>query len=153
MCIRDSFSTVLTESRAKLYFPGIPATDVIGRPIAYNSDLTTTVTGIVKDLNENNSFNASEFISLPTIHKTGLQKQFMMDDWGDWMAYSQLYVKLTKGNDVKKLEELCTNLIKKNNPKGDQAFINGISCRLQPLVDIHFNNQYSAVGQLSLIHI
>ena len=70
----------------------------------YNSDLTTTVTGIVKDLNENNSFNASEFISLPTIPKTGLQKQFMMDDWGDWMAYSQLYVKLTKGNDVKKLE-------------------------------------------------
>ena len=143
----EPFSTVLTESRAKLYFPGIPATDVIGRQIVYNSDLTTTVTGIVKDLNENTSFNASEFISLSTIYKTGLQKQFMMDDWSDWMAYSQLYIKKAKGYDVKKLEESCTNLIKKNNPSGDQAFNNGISCRFQPLADIHFNNHYSAMGQ------
>ena len=38
----EPFSTVLTESRAKLYFPGIPATDVIGRQIAYNSCLLYT---------------------------------------------------------------------------------------------------------------
>ena len=43
-------------------------------------------------------FTAEEFISFPTISKTNLKDQFMMNVWNDWMAYSQLYVKISKGN-------------------------------------------------------
>ena len=145
--MQEPFKTVLTESRAQLYFPGMPANDIIGRNILYNNEITTTVSGIVKDLKENSSFTTIEFISLSTIEKTGLHKQFMMDVWNDWMAYSQLYIKLSKDQNKGLLEKLCTDLIKKNNPKGDQAFINAIQCRLQPLDDIHFNIQYPGIGQ------
>ena len=94
---------MLTESRAQLYFPGIAATDIIGKQVTYN-DITVTVSGVVKDLNEHTAFTADEFISFPTISKTSLQDNFMMNVWNDWMAYSQLYVKISGGNTPERTE-------------------------------------------------
>jgi putative ABC transport system permease protein len=42
-------------------------------------------------------FTADQFISLATISKTNLKDKFMMTVWNDWMAYSHVYVKLSKG--------------------------------------------------------
>jgi putative ABC transport system permease protein len=55
--MQDPFSVVLTESRAKQYFPSIPVADMIGKQITYNDVTTTTVSGIVKDLNETTAFH------------------------------------------------------------------------------------------------
>ena len=140
------FSTVLTESRAQQYFPSVPAADIIGKQITYNDEIKTTVSGIVKDLNENTAFTATEFISLPTILQTNLKSQFMMDVWNDWMAYSQLYVKLSKGNTVEKTEAQLKNLLQKYNPDANKNDNNNITLRLQPLSDLHFNNNYQGFG-------
>ena len=52
--LREPFNVVLTESRAKLYFGS--AVNAIGKIIAYNGDVKTTVIGVVKDLNEITDF-------------------------------------------------------------------------------------------------
>jgi putative ABC transport system permease protein len=144
--LANPFSTVLTESRAKQYFPSVHAADIIGKQITYNDDIKTTVSGIVKDLNENTAFTAVEFISLPTILQTNLKNQFMMDVWNDWMAYSQLFVKLSKGNTAEKTEAQLKNLLQKYNPNANKDDNNSITLRLQPLNDMHFNNNYQGIG-------
>jgi putative ABC transport system permease protein len=143
--LKDPFTVVLTESRAQLYFPGITTSDIIGKQVTYN-DITVTVSGIVKDLNEHTAFAAGEFISFPTISKTNLQDQFMMNVWNDWMAYSQLYIKISKGNTPEKTEAQLKDLFKKYNKDANKDVNNTIAFHLQPLNDIHFNMDYQGVG-------
>ena len=145
--LRDPFSVVLTESRAQQYFPSIPATDIIGKQITYNDDLGCTVSGIVKDLKQNTSFNAVEFISISTIAKTNLQDRFMMTVWNDWMAYSQLYVKLAENISVSQTEGQLKTILKKYNKDANKDANNGMAFHLQPLNDIHFNSSYPGIGQ------
>jgi putative ABC transport system permease protein len=145
--LEKPFSVVLTESRALQYFGGIPYREMIGREIMYNNNLTATVSGIVRDLNKNTSFNAVEFISLPTIAKTNLQQQFMMNVWNDWMAYAQLYIKLSKGTDATKMEAQLNKLFKKYNKNAYKDANNMMRFHLQPLSDVHFNTNYQGVGQ------
>ncbi|GEO09208.1 ABC transporter permease [Segetibacter aerophilus] len=143
--MQDPFSVVLTESRAKQYFPGIPVTDVIGKQITYNG-VTTTVAGVVKDLNKTTAFTADQFISLATIAKTNLQDNFMMTVWDDWMAYSQLYIKLSEGTNPQATEAQLKVLLNKYNKKANKDANNTMSFHLQPLDDIHFNGLYQSVG-------
>jgi putative ABC transport system permease protein len=144
--LKDPFTVVLTESKAQLYFPDVSATDIIGKQITYN-DITVTVSGVVKDLNEHTSFTADEFISFSTIAKTTLQDQFMMNVWNDWMAYSQLYIKISKGNALEKTEAQLKDLLKKYNKDANKDASNTMAFHLQPLNDIHFNTNYAGVGQ------
>ncbi|MEP6948896.1 MAG: FtsX-like permease family protein [Ginsengibacter sp.] len=141
----DPFTVVLNESRAQQYFPGVTATDVIGKQVTYN-DINVTVSGIVMDLNENTAFNAEEFISFPTISKTSLQDQFMMNVWNDWMAYSQLFVKISKGNTPERTEARLKILLTKYNKDANKDANNTMAFHLQPLNDIHFNNSYQGIG-------
>lgn len=144
--MQDAFSVVLTESRAKQYFPGVPVANVIGKQITYN-DVTTTVSGIVKDLNETTVFTADQFISLATIAKTNLQDRFMMNVWDDWMIYSQLYLKLSKGINPLATEAQLKVVLNKYNNKANKDANNTMSFHLQPLNDVHFNINYRSPGQ------
>ncbi|HEX4372499.1 MAG TPA: ABC transporter permease, partial [Puia sp.] len=144
--LNEPFSVVITERRAKQYFPNVALTDVPGKQIIYNDDLKMIVTGIVKNLNERTDFTSEEFISFPTIAKTNLQKQFMMDIWNDWMSYSKVYVKLSKGGTVARTEAQLLTLIKKYNKDANKDNKNTMIFRLQPLSDIHFNTDYAGFG-------
>ena len=143
--LKEPFSVVLTEKRAQQYFPSMPVADIIGKKIDYDKN-TVTVTGIVKDLNETTAFNGTDFISYATIAKTHLQDQFMMNVWNDWMAYSNLYVKLSKGSSASQIELQLKKLLNKYNKDAYKDANNYTSFRLQPLADIHFNRSYQAFG-------
>jgi putative ABC transport system permease protein len=145
--MHDPFSVVLTESRARQYFPNIPFANITGKQVTYNDDIKTTVTGIVKDLDEHTDFTAVEFISLPTISQTHLQNEFMMNVWNDWMAYSKLYVKLSAGNTVTRTEDQLKSLLKKYNKNANKDDKNTMVFRLQPLNDMHFNTDFAGFGQ------
>ncbi|MEO5681403.1 MAG: ABC transporter permease [Chitinophagaceae bacterium] len=145
--LQQPFSVVLTQSRATQYFPGIAITDIIGKQIIYNEDLPVTVSGVVKDLNEHTDLNAEEFISFPTIAKTNLQNNFMMNVWNDWMAYSKLYVKLSKSATVNDEEAQMNALLRKYNKDAYKDANNMTRFRLQPLADLHFNPVYQGFGQ------
>ncbi len=144
--LKNPFNVVLTESRAHEYFPSLPANDIIGKQINYNDDITVTVSGIVKDLNKQTAFNVVEFISYATIAQTHLQDQFMMNVWNDWMAYSQLYIKLSAGSKAPQIESQLKTLLAKYDKDANKDAANTTRFHLQPLNDVHFNNLYYSVG-------
>lgn len=144
--LQQPFSTVLSESKAKLYFPGMAYGDVVGKQIIYNDDVTTTVTGVVSDLNKTSTFYADEFISLATIAKTHLQDNFMMNVWNDWMAYSSLYIQLSKGATVASTEAQLKKVFSKYNKDANKD-ANSMAFKLQPLSDVHFNDMYGGFNQ------
>ncbi|MGV3763260.1 ABC transporter permease [Parapedobacter sp.] len=139
--IEQPFTVVLTESRAQLYFPDFPPTAVIGKRLDYN-DITLTVAGIVRDLDKPTDFRGKEFISLATIQAaTPLKDNFMMDVWNDWMAYSQLFIKLSEGYAASAIQTQLNNFYQRHNAESGRE----ITLRLQPLHDIHFNTNYPSV--------
>ncbi|MEJ1238992.1 ABC transporter permease [Chryseolinea sp. T2] len=142
--LNEPFSVVLTESRVKLYFPGLPLEAAIGKQLNYNEEVTATITGIVRDLHETTHLNATDFISYGTISKTVLKDNFMMDNWNDWMAYSSLYVKLAERNDRAGASEQVNAIAKRFRQAESQ---NTLTYVLQPLSDIHFNGAYNGFNQ------
>lgn len=145
--LQSPFSVVLTEERAAAYFPGTAPASIPGRKILYNEDLSVTVAGIVKNLNKNTLFTAEEFISFATIEKTNLKNNFMMDVWNDWMAYSQVFVKLAKDAAPAAAETQMNALLKKYNKDAYKDANNMMRFHLQPLNDIHFNMLYQNFNQ------
>ncbi|MCW3119745.1 MAG: transporter permease, partial [Chitinophagaceae bacterium] len=145
--LKDPFQVVITESKAKLYFGNIPASEVIGRQIIYNDSIKTMVSGIVKDLDDKaTDFRFTEFISFPTMIKTGIDNQFGGEFWGSINSASQLFLKLEKGTAAKKIESQLPALRKKYNKdirEGKDDTYN----HLQSLTDIHFNQDYDAFDQ------
>jgi len=145
--LNEPFSVVITESRARQYFPGVAYADIPGRQILYNDNVKAIVTGIVKDLDEHTDFTSKEFISFSTIAKTTLKDNFMMDVWNDWMAYSKLYVKLSKGTTAGRIESQLKSLLGKYNKDANKDDKNTMDFRLQPLSDMHFNTTYASFDQ------
>jgi len=62
--LKDPFTVVLTESKAKKYFGEKDIQKVVGKQIVYADSLITTVTGVVKDWDKNSDLNFTDFISL-----------------------------------------------------------------------------------------
>jgi predicted permease len=136
---------VLTESRAKLYFPSLPYASLIGRKIMYDDSLTALVSGVVQDLDQqaHTDFNFKEFISLPTVlDNQGLRKNFYWDDWGSTTSDQQLYVRLKSGIPASSVKSQLKTLF--NKYRGEDAKKNHFTWDfvLQPLSDIHFNSHY-----------
>ncbi|SEL53850.1 ABC transporter permease [Parapedobacter koreensis] len=139
--VGQPYTVVLTESRAGLYFPTLSPIEVIGKQLTYN-DLTVTVSGIVRDLDKPTDFSGKEFISLATIDASPLKDNFMMDVWNDWMAYSQLYIKLEADHTAAAIQTQLNTLYRSHNTASGKD----ITLTLQPLWDIHFNPHYPSVG-------
>jgi putative ABC transport system permease protein len=136
---------VLTESRARLYFPKTSFADMIGQKIVYDDSLSASVSGIVADLDKqgNTDFNFREFISLQTILKnTSLQESMHWNQWGSTTSDQQLWLRLggatTKASGEKKLKLIFDRY------RGEDARKNNYTWtyKLQPLRDIHFNAYY-----------
>jgi putative ABC transport system permease protein len=141
------FQVVLTQTRAQQYFPGLAQTAIIGKTIRYNDDFNCTIAGIVSDADDRSSIAANEFISFATIAETHMQRDFMMDTWNDWMAYTQVYVKLEKTAKAPMIEKQLNHLFAKYNPTAKKDEANYIQLKLQPLNDVHFNANYAGLNQ------
>lgn len=145
--LSQPFQVVLTQTRAQQYFPGSSTQEIIGQTIRYNDDFNCTITGIVTDGDEHSSITASEFISFATIASTHMQEDFMMTRWNDWMAYSQVYIKIAKNSKAADVETRVNQLFAKNNPQANKDDANFIHLKLQPVRDVHFNASYAGVNQ------
>ncbi len=143
--LNEPYQTVITEKVAALYFPALPAAQIIGRQINFNDTILTTVTGIVKEIQQNTDFSFKIFISKVTLEKTSLKPRGL-EEWNNTNGASQLLVKLSPGTSVVQIEKQMYGLYDKYRTKehGDnstQKFI------LQPLSDIHFSNDYAAYNK------
>ncbi|RYY18629.1 MAG: ABC transporter permease, partial [Sphingobacteriaceae bacterium] len=86
-------SVVLTESRAKQYFPNKKPAEVLNQTITYYSYRDTvqrTVTGIVADFKAPTEFTAQEFCTLPT-------KAYELNAWTNTNASDKLYLQFKSG--------------------------------------------------------
>jgi predicted permease len=137
--LSEPFKVVLTESKAYQYLGKLPLSDIIGKTLIYNDSLRLTISGIVKDLPQNTDFIFRDFISFATVYHSFLRNDFGLDQWGNFNRASQAFVKLPPGADPAKINAQFPAFIKKHRivNESDRA-----DFKLQPLADIHFNNDY-----------
>ena len=145
--LNEPFAVVLTESRARVYFPGMDISAIVGRRMVYDDNVTVTVSGIVEDLPMQSDLAAHEFISFATIDKTHLRDDFEMNTWDDWMSSSQLYVRLSPGVSAAAVDKQLAALAKKYEHPDPQHPGDGVTFRLLALKEIHFTNSYLSHGQ------
>jgi putative ABC transport system permease protein len=139
------FQTVISESRAKIYFPGLPLSQVLGKTVIYDDSLPCKVAGIVKDLQENTDLQFKDFVSLMTLSHSSQQDQ-INTDWGSVTSSSQLFVRLSPGTDSRAIERQLTGLrLKYTDDKKDTT--NKTAHLMQPLADIHFSGPYDNFDQ------
>ncbi len=147
--LQGAGKVVISETRAKLYFPSLSFPEIIGRKIVYDDTVVTQISGIVANLKQqgNTDFNFEEFISLPTIlNNYGIRANFHWDQWGSTTSDQQLYVVLNNGAKPERVLVGLKKIFEDNS--GDDAKKNNYTWDylLQPLDDIHFNNQYGDFG-------
>ena len=137
---------VLTEQKARLYFPDKNLNDIIGKEVIFDDSIRTTVTGIVKDLTLNTDFIFKLFVSQSTLQSTGLKNLYSMSEWGSVNSGTQLYVKLKLTTTPASVETQLKSVLKKYNPDANVKNKNATVFQLQPLSDIHFNGNYGNYG-------
>jgi len=143
--LNQPYQIVLTQSNAKLYFPRLSAMEAIGKELYFDDTIRATVTGIVKDLEQNTDFSFKTFISRASLETTSL-KPNGWDDWGALSSSSQLLIKLSPGTTTANIQTQIAKLFKKYyipNP----SFHSTTEHLLQPLSDIHFNTDYDNFNQ------
>jgi len=139
--LKKPFQVVLTENKAQKYFGSLPLDQVIGKEIIYNDSLRLFVSGIVKDYPRNSEFTFKDFISSATIQYSFLRQQFNFENWQMWNGDSQTFMRMAKGSIPAQFEKQTLSLVKKDMDIGPDV---KVSISLQPLSDIHFNNDYKA---------
>lgn len=138
--LQQPYQVVLTESNAKLYFPALSATQVVGKELYFDDTVRTTVTGIVKDIASNTDFDYKTFISRITLETTSLQPRF----WSRWdhSQSSMLFVKLAPSTTPANIKTQITSLFAKYNKPNDKDQVTR-TFDLQPLSDYHFKGYYA----------
>jgi predicted permease len=148
--LNTPYQLVLSESRAKLYFPNLPLSQIIGKTVVFNDTINTVISGIVKDLMSATDFNNKEFIALSTIPNSGLKPYYNWDQWGNTNSVNQLFVKLTPGISPRQINVQLKNIFKASLPPDE--FNDKEKHFLQPLSDIHFNTAFDGKASKSTLH-
>ncbi|HLY72239.1 MAG TPA: FtsX-like permease family protein [Puia sp.] len=137
--LAEPFKIVLSEARARAYFPNCDVSEIIGKQVTYNDSIILTVSGVVKDLTDNSDFTFKEFISSPTLFQ--LNKNHQGQNSVVFVMSSDFLVKIAKDRSAENIEKEVNSIIQKS---GNQN--NGDIFHLQPLADIHFNSNYPTYG-------
>ncbi len=148
--LNQPYQLVLTESRAKLYFPNLAPAQAVGKQVRFNDTVQTTVTGIVKDIQENTDFTFKAFVSFATLKS----KRFGLMDWDEWgntNGASQLFVKTSIGTTPAQLTRKLNKLFEVHHTP-DPEDHSTTSFALQPLADLHFNEVYEGYEGGHLAH-
>jgi putative ABC transport system permease protein len=148
IAMQRPFAVVLTESRARLYFGPLSPAAMIGKEVIYDDSLHAHVSGIVRDWKEHTDFPYTDFISFPTINVSFLRNSRHLDDWslrkgGGLYDWPSSFMKLAPGVQPSAAEAELKALVTRHM-KTDS--ISALKMQLQPLADIHFNNDYSHDG-------
>jgi len=137
--LNQPYQVVLTSDQAKIYFPGLPYSQMLGKTIVYDT-IKTTVTGIVQTQTQNTDFNFHDFISYSTIlANKGLKAELRLNNWGGTSVKSQLFVRLAPNTTTTGIEKQLNDLLKQNNPPTAANKTRVQKFVLQPLSTIHFD--------------
>lgn len=138
--LSQPLSVVLTKERARLYFPGLPVDQVLGKQVLYDDSIRVTVTGVVKDLSHTTDFWFGEMISMSTLESNSSFKQIYLDqDWSSTSSSTQLLVKLRPFARPEDAAAVLKSYVEPHNTKDSKMVLS-----LQPLSDLHFNTDFQA---------
>ena len=135
---------VLTESRAKKYFPDKSVEEVMGRTLIYNDSIPLKITGIVANFKERTDILLQEFISIRTADNMDGSDMLRNPQWGSTSSASQLFVTLTDKSDVAAVQSELDKIVKEHEDPEMVAFDQKRRFYMQPLLDMHFDPNYYA---------
>jgi ABC-type antimicrobial peptide transport system permease subunit len=132
-------NVVLTESRAKKYFPGKKPEEIINQTLTYYSWHDTAirkVSGIVADLKAPTEFTAREFCCLSG-------KPYPLNEWTNTNGSDRLYLQLGKASKPENVLNQITAIVEQHQKEFDQKnpdhFKFARWFELLPLKDSHFS--------------
>lgn len=128
------FSVVLTAARARQYFGVQTPEKYLGRQLVYADSLIVTVSGIVKEWNENSDLPFTDFLSYPTIARSFLAAYYNLDGWTRSNMAIRIWMKLQPGTSASIVDEELAQLVRTH---GDPA--TKLKLTLQPLAEMHFD--------------
>lgn len=132
-------SVVLTESRAKEYFPNLPPEKILNQTLTYYSSRDTvqrTVTGIVADLPKPTEFTTQEFVALPV-------KAYELNTWTNTNGSDKLFLQLKTGTSpadiTKQIDGIMAAKQKEWAQKNESSYNFKRWYQLLPLRESHFS--------------
>ena len=133
---------VLSEERARKYFPNKELDDILGKSVMYNDTIPATVSGIVANFNKRTDIVFEEFISLKTAATQDMTNAVNEANWNNTNSASQLFIKLSKRADPIEVQETLTQIAKEHDEPEMVAIGRSNTYTIQPLADIHLNPYY-----------
>lgn len=130
---------VLTENRAKKYFPNRKYHDLIGETLTYDDSVAVTIKGVVANFKRPTDFTFEEFISLETAQQSYLKDEATSDNWNNTNSNTQLFVKLNDKNSLTTVQDQLDALAVNHEGEFAIKYDQHRTFDLQPLRDIHFN--------------
>nr|WP_295869021.1 ABC transporter permease [uncultured Chitinophaga sp.] len=138
--LSQPLSVVLTQERARIYFPNTPVAQVLGKQVLYDDSIRVTVTGVVKDLSYDTDFWFKEMISLSTLQTNAtLTEVYLGDNWQSISSSTQLLVKLRPAARPQDAIAILDKYISKHDTKDFKTVLS-----LHPLSDLHFDTGFEA---------
>lgn len=133
---------ILTKERAAKYFPSLNPQEAIGKILVYNDSIPVKVTGVVADIEQRTDFYFKEFISVKTANNTDQKDHIFNEEWNNTNSFSQLFLKVAENGNVASIQEQLAALAKEHQDKELAEMGQGRIFHLQPLNDLHFNQDY-----------
>jgi hypothetical protein len=130
---------------AQNIFRGLKPSEIVGKTLTYEDSIHTTITGIVEDLKQRTDFTFTGFISFSTM-ETSMLKNNNLWDWGNTNSASQVFLKLGPGQNPALIKKAVMAVYTKHH-KQDKDDHSTTNLNLQPLSDIHFNNDFDNFEQ------
>ena len=145
--LANPFSVILNEEIALKYFK---STDVIGKMIQMEGDQSFTVRAVVKDFPSNSHVHFDMLVPYDNMYdlepeglREGIRANFKMNHI---VSHSPTYVLLKEGVDPTEVNERFITFVKEKIPESQNK---GQSFEIQPLLDIHLNNDVGAQAEAS----
>ncbi|MBU0695170.1 MAG: ABC transporter permease, partial [Bacteroidetes bacterium] len=142
IALNEPNEVILTFSRAEKYFPNLTPSQVLGRTLIYNDSTLTKVTGVVADMTQRTDFIFKEFISIKTGFQSELKRDLTSDNWNSTNSSTQLFIKLADKTSEAGVQKQLLSLAKEHESADAKKYGSTRNFHLQPLNDIHFNNNY-----------
>ncbi|WP_282040808.1 ABC transporter permease [Winogradskyella flava] len=140
--LKNPNQVVLTETRAAEYFPKLTPTEIVGKTLVYNDSINVMVTGVVENFKKRTDIVFKEFVSHATLLQTSRKTEIAKRYWINTNSNSQLYVKFKENADVAGVQKLLDKIAYDKTDDDDRKFNERRYFKLQPLSDIHFNEDY-----------
>lgn len=140
--LKNPNDVILTEKKAKLYFPNLKPADIIGKPLIYifnqQDSLQVQVTGVVASLPYNSEFIGEEFYKLQATQADNQLNQWTNTNGTD-MVYFQTKDPQTAKAFHEKLEKIVDDKWQQFSKEKNPSYTYNRKIEMMPLTDSHFS--------------